>query len=96
MTKCQTDDLIDDHSLINKVIFDRRRLFKFYSSEVLLPGPFNVFRVYYDRLIDNGDQKWFMKEIKKVFIRNFGEDFDKVFAHLDLDGKGSVDENDVR
>ena len=53
-------------------------------------------RVYYDRLIDNTDQKWFMNEIKKVFIRHFGEDFDKVFAHLDIGDKGTIDENDIR
>ena len=57
---------------------------------------FSIIRVYYDRLIDNPDQKWFMNEIKKVFIRHFGEDFDKVFAHLDQGGKGSIDETDIR
>ena len=56
----------------------------------------SIIRVYYDRLIDNPDQKWFMNEIKKIFIRHFGEDFDKVFGHLDQGGKGSIDENDIR
>ena len=55
-----------------------------------------IYRVYYDRLIDNTDQKWFMNAIKRVFIRNFGEDFDQVFKHLDLTGKGAIDENDIR
>ena len=49
-----------------------------------------VFRVYYDRLVDAGDGDWLYKETRKVMKEKLNEDFDQLFIHLDFDGDGKV------
>lgn len=41
-----------------------------------------VFRVYYDRLVDDTDRAWLYRLMNKIVRDNFKESFDQVFEHL--------------
>lgn len=41
-----------------------------------------VFRVFYDRLVNDTDRAWLFKLIKEVVKEHFKESFDGVFTHL--------------
>uniref|UniRef100_G1KED4 Dynein axonemal heavy chain 12 n=1 Tax=Anolis carolinensis TaxID=28377 RepID=G1KED4_ANOCA len=41
-----------------------------------------VFRVFYDRLVDDTDRAWLFKLTKEILREHFKEAFDSVFAHL--------------
>ena len=51
---------------------------------------FQVFRVYYDRLIDDPDRDWLYKTMRDIIKNRLREDFDQLFIHLDYDGDGKV------
>ena len=46
-----------------------------------------VFRVYYDRLVDDQDRSWIYTLLKDVVKSHFKEDFNGVFKHLSSSGK---------
>jgi len=46
-----------------------------------------VFRVYYDRLVDDQDRTWLFTLLKDVVKSHFKEDFNGVFKHLSSSGK---------
>uniref|UniRef100_A0A674H7Z3 Dynein axonemal heavy chain 12 n=1 Tax=Taeniopygia guttata TaxID=59729 RepID=A0A674H7Z3_TAEGU len=48
-----------------------------------------VFRVFYDRLVEDDDRAWLFNLVKDIVKEHFKEVFDKVFAHL-KEGKSSV------
>uniref|UniRef100_A0A803SS52 Dynein axonemal heavy chain 7 n=1 Tax=Anolis carolinensis TaxID=28377 RepID=A0A803SS52_ANOCA len=52
-----------------------------------------VFRVFYDRLVDDTDRAWLFKLTKEILREHFKEAFDSVFAHL---RKENVTEEDLR
>uniref|UniRef100_A0A8C3DXB0 Dynein axonemal heavy chain 12 n=1 Tax=Corvus moneduloides TaxID=1196302 RepID=A0A8C3DXB0_CORMO len=41
-----------------------------------------VFRVFYDRLVEDDDRAWLFNLVKDIVKEHFREAFDKVFAHL--------------
>ncbi|XP_070695267.1 dynein axonemal heavy chain 12 [Pempheris klunzingeri] len=41
-----------------------------------------VFRVYYDRLVDDGDRAWIYQLMNSILKDHFKESFDQVFDHL--------------
>uniref|UniRef100_A0A8C3D5L5 Dynein axonemal heavy chain 12 n=1 Tax=Cairina moschata TaxID=8855 RepID=A0A8C3D5L5_CAIMO len=43
-----------------------------------------VFRVFYDRLVEDDDRAWLFNLIKNIVKEHFKEAFDSVFAHLSL------------
>uniref|UniRef100_W5L7L2 Dynein axonemal heavy chain 12 n=1 Tax=Astyanax mexicanus TaxID=7994 RepID=W5L7L2_ASTMX len=43
-----------------------------------------VFRVFYDRLVDDQDRDWLYKLMKNIVKEHFKESFDTVFEHLKL------------
>lgn len=45
-----------------------------------------VYRVFYDRLVDDKDRAWLHSSLKKATKEHFKEDFDGLFKHLG-DGK---------
>nr|XP_025044359.1 dynein heavy chain 12, axonemal isoform X2 [Pelodiscus sinensis] len=54
-----------------------------------------VFRVFYDRLVDDTDRSWLFKVMKDIVKDHFKEAFDSVFAHL-RQGNAPVTEEDMR
>ncbi|KAK3519072.1 hypothetical protein QTP70_016355, partial [Hemibagrus guttatus] len=54
-----------------------------------------VFRVFYDRLVDDQDQAWLYGLMKVIVQEHFKENFDIVFEHLKSDKK-SLCEEDMR
>lgn len=55
-----------------------------------------MFRVYYDRLVDDEDRAWLTKYVKETFEKEMKENFNQVFSHLDFDQTGNVTEDDLR
>ncbi|XP_055007109.1 dynein axonemal heavy chain 7-like [Boleophthalmus pectinirostris] len=51
-----------------------------------------VFRVYYDRLVDDSDRTWLYRLMSNILHDNFKESFDQVFEHLKT-GKQLVEED---
>ena len=49
-----------------------------------------IFRVFYDRLVDNADRDWLFQHTRKVAASKLNEDFDAMFAYLDFDQDGTV------
>ena len=47
-----------------------------------------VMRVYYDRLVDDSDRTWLVKNLKEVVEAEFGTSFDTLFADLDSNKDG--------
>ena len=41
-----------------------------------------VFRVFYDRLVEDSDRAWLFNLMKDIVKEHFKETFDSVFAHL--------------
>jgi len=55
-----------------------------------------VFRVYYDRLVDDADRAWLFNFVHSTTNSHLKESFDQMFIHLDYDGDGKVTEDDLR
>ncbi|NWU76504.1 DYH7 protein, partial [Onychorhynchus coronatus] len=54
-----------------------------------------VFRVFYDRLVEDDDRAWLFKLVTNIVKEHFKETFDSVFAHL-KEGKAPVTEENMR
>ncbi|CAG5124201.1 unnamed protein product, partial [Candidula unifasciata] len=55
-----------------------------------------VFRVFYDRLVDDADRNWLFVVTRDIIKDKMKEDFDDMFIHLDSDNDGKVTEDDLR
>lgn len=55
-----------------------------------------VLRVFYDRLNDDEDSKWFLEFMREVTVKHFRLSFDALFAHLDDDQSGTIDADELR
>ncbi|KAJ7406929.1 dynein heavy chain 12, axonemal isoform X7 [Willisornis vidua] len=54
-----------------------------------------VFRVFYDRLVEDDDRAWLFNLVKDIVKNHFKEAFDSLFAHL-KQGKAPVTEENMR
>ena len=54
-----------------------------------------IFRVFYDRLVDEADGAWLFRVLKDVTKQFFQKDFDKLFGHLKQEGR-ALQEEDLR
>jgi dynein heavy chain len=55
-----------------------------------------IFRVYYDRLVDDNDRKWLYECVIKVVSDSLGDNFHTLLSHLDQSGSGKVTEDNLR
>lgn len=52
-----------------------------------------VYRVYYDRLVDTTDRQWLFELLQKTVKQHFKEDFQGLFKHLASTGANVVHDN---
>ncbi|XP_015730364.1 dynein heavy chain 12, axonemal isoform X3 [Coturnix japonica] len=52
-----------------------------------------VFRVFYDRLVEDSDRAWLFNLMKDIVKEHFKETFDTVFAHLSQENTPVTEEN---
>ncbi|NXU72284.1 DYH7 protein, partial [Oreotrochilus melanogaster] len=52
-----------------------------------------VFRVFYDRLVEDSDRAWLFNLMKDIVKVHFKEEFDSVFAHLNEENAPVTEEN---
>ena len=50
-----------------------------------------VYRVYYDRLVDGNDRQWLFDLMQKMVKQHFKDDFQTVFKHLSVGSKVTDD-----
>lgn len=55
-----------------------------------------IFRVFYDRLVDNGDRKWLFQCVKEICNDTLEENFHSLLSSVDSDADGVVTEDDMR
>lgn len=55
-----------------------------------------VLRVFHDRLVNDEDRSWCKQTMKDLTEQQFRVDFTQTFFHLDLDGNGDIDEEELR
>ena len=54
-----------------------------------------IFRVYYDRLIDDADRRWLYQFVRTTCRTALHEDFDRLFSHLRPEGPGGAPGGEV-
>jgi len=54
-----------------------------------------VFRIYYDRLIDDEDREWFTGNVKDVLKSDLKVDFNQLFIYLDRNQDGRIDDHEL-
>jgi dynein heavy chain len=55
-----------------------------------------VMRVFYDRLVDDGDRAWLYSTIQKTVVSSFKLDFNTIMLKYDLNKDGKIDEYETR
>lgn len=65
-------------------------------SDMILIWSHEMFRVFYDRLIDADDRYWFLEKMKSLTETHFQQSLDKVFSDNGMNKSGDVDDDDVR
>ncbi|OAJ37962.1 hypothetical protein BDEG_21931 [Batrachochytrium dendrobatidis JEL423] len=55
-----------------------------------------VYRVFYDRLVDDTDREWFFNSVKEISTRNFNIRFNDVFGHLSSNQSDVIEDDDIR
>ena len=63
------------------------------SNGVIRLWTHEVYRVFYDRLVDDGDRSWFFDYIRQTTKSVFEAEFDDVFSKYSEDGKPVTDDN---
>ncbi|GFR03643.1 dynein heavy chain 7, axonemal [Trichonephila clavata] len=55
-----------------------------------------VFRVFYDRLVDDNDRTWLFNSVRNICENELHENFNELLSSLDADMDGIVTEDDMR
>lgn len=55
-----------------------------------------VFRVFYDRLVDAADRTWLMTQLKATISKHFGDSLDGLMSHLLPAGQQEVGPEEMR
>lgn len=55
-----------------------------------------VYRVFYDRLVDADDRQWFFNDLQSCTMKHFNVKFDELFAELDANKDNKVEDDDLR
>jgi dynein heavy chain, axonemal len=55
-----------------------------------------VYRVFYDRLIDDSDREWLFKKCKELCKSKFNQEFTNTFKKYDFDNDGTITDDDLR
>jgi dynein heavy chain len=55
-----------------------------------------VLRVFHDRLVTDEERSWCKQTLKRMTEQYLEVDFTQTFSHLDLDGNGDIDEEELR
>ncbi|KAJ1549535.1 Dynein heavy chain 7, axonemal [Cladochytrium tenue] len=55
-----------------------------------------IYRVFYDRLVDDSDRAWIFGKCKEVIQSKFNKDFNSTFRSYDCDGDAVVSDEDLR
>lgn len=78
----------------------QQTLYTQHALPLPLPSPrlwvHEVYRVYYDRLIDDTDRSWVHNKVKELVKTHFKEDYTGLFRHLLKPGSTSPTEDDMR
>ena len=54
-----------------------------------------MFRIYYDRLIDDEDRDWFTGNVKEVLTNQLKVNFNELFGYLDRNMDGVIDDHEL-
>lgn len=67
----------------------------YYNKQVIVwhIACWQVYRVYYDRLVDETDRLWLFDLLQNMVKKHFKEDFQSLFKHLATSGAKVVDDN---
>jgi dynein heavy chain, axonemal len=66
------------------------------STKMIRVWCHEIYRVFYDRLVDDSDRSWFFSSIQDICVKNFGSKFIDIFPHLDFNKDGKIEDDDLR
>jgi dynein heavy chain len=55
-----------------------------------------LYRVFYDRLVDDADRKWFFENSITIVNSNFNYSFESIFEKLAVSGRSEISEDNMR
>ncbi|KAI9203090.1 dynein heavy chain and region D6 of dynein motor-domain-containing protein [Polychytrium aggregatum] len=90
-----TFNLRDFARVIQGILLSRSDTVK-DSGKIVRMWLHEVYRVFYDRLIDDDDRGWVFDKCRSIIKEIFGMDFNTVFKPYDTNNDGVVEEDDMR
>ena len=67
---------------------DQNKMIRLWTHE--------VYRVFYDRLVDRADRDWFFEMVQESISKNFNRSMIDLFKHLDANNDGKIEDDDMR
>ncbi|KAJ3073863.1 Dynein heavy chain 7, axonemal [Podochytrium sp. JEL0797] len=90
-----TFNLRDFARVIQGILLARSDLFT-ETPKLIRLWQHEVYRVFYDRLIDDEDRAWLFKKCQEVVKSKFNQEFISVFRKYDSDSDGAVTDENLR
>jgi dynein heavy chain len=66
------------------------------SPKVIRLWCHEVYRVFYDRLVDESDRSWFFDTTTALTSKHFNVKFGEIMSHLDFNKDGKIEDDDLR